>query len=69
MMDVMREWSISGVIFPAITGLFVLSLMLMWLLDMLFARLGVYRYVWHPALFKLSVFACLFCFTAFMVYQ
>jgi hypothetical protein len=43
--------------------------MLMWLLDMLFARLGVYRYVWHPALFKLSVFVCLFCFTAFMVYQ
>lgn len=68
-MDVMHEWSISGVIFPAITGIFVLCIVVLWLLDMLFGRLGVYRYVWHPALFKLSVFVCLFSFIALMVYQ
>ncbi|HEY0197538.1 MAG TPA: DUF1656 domain-containing protein [Rhodanobacter sp.] len=39
---------------------FLLCLLLMVLLDMLVGRLGLYRRVWHPSLFRLALFVCLF---------
>ncbi|HDZ16381.1 MAG TPA: DUF1656 domain-containing protein [Methylophaga aminisulfidivorans] len=65
----LREWSLAGATFPAITGLFVLSLLVLWLVDKLIGRMGVYRYVWHPSLFKLCLFVCIYSLSAFWVYQ
>jgi hypothetical protein len=30
-------------------------------LDLLISRLGWYRFVWHPALFRAALFTALFC--------
>jgi protein AaeX len=36
-------------------------------LDLLLARLGVYRLAWHPGLFRVALFAVLFCGVALLV--
>lgn len=36
-------------------------------LDLLLARLGVYRVAWHPGLFRVALFAVLFCGVALLV--
>jgi hypothetical protein len=36
-------------------------------LDLALARIGVYRHVWHPALFRLSLFVTLFCAASWLV--
>lgn len=63
-----RELAFMDVYFPTVTALFLLSLLLMWLLDRLLAYLGTYRYVWHPALLRVSLFVCIFGSTALFVY-
>ncbi len=54
------EVAIGGVLVPALLPVFLLCLLLMVLLDMLVGRLGLYRRVWHPSLFLLALFVCLF---------
>ena len=44
-------------------GLLVLAsalFVVFWLLDGLAARAGLYRYAWHPPLFRLAVYVCVF---------
>ena len=36
-------------------------------LDLALARIGAYRHVWHPALFRLSLFVSLFCVASWLV--
>lgn len=36
-------------------------------LDLLLARWGVYRLAWHPGLFRVALFAVLFCGVALLV--
>ncbi len=45
---------------PVLLPIFLLSLLLQWGLDWLVGRFGLYRYVWHPPLFRLALFACVF---------
>jgi len=40
--------------------LFVVSLLLLWLIDWVAGRFGLYRWVWHPSLFRLALFVCVF---------
>ncbi len=40
--------------------MFLFAFGLQWLLDGLLGRLGVYSRVWHPALFRFSLFVCIF---------
>lgn len=54
------EIAVSGVLVPALLPIFVGCALLMWLIDTLIGRFGLYRYVWHPPLFRLALFACLF---------
>ncbi|BCF93492.1 MULTISPECIES: DUF1656 domain-containing protein [Paraburkholderia] len=37
------------------------------MLDLLFARLGVYRYAWHPGLFRVALFAAMFSGVSLLV--
>ncbi|HET8899910.1 MAG TPA: DUF1656 domain-containing protein [Rhodanobacteraceae bacterium] len=54
------EVSIAGVLVPALLLVFLGCLLLMWLLDTVIGRLGLYRYAWHPPLVRLALFFCLF---------
>jgi steroid 5-alpha reductase family enzyme len=40
--------------------LFCVVCALLWALDAVAGRRGWYRYVWHPSLFRIAVFTCLF---------
>lgn len=55
-----REIAVFGFYLPTLLPLFLLAALLQWLIDSALARLGVYTRVWHPALFRFSLFVCLF---------
>ena len=35
-------------------------LLALWLVDTVVGRFGLYRFVWHPPLFRLALFVCMF---------
>lgn len=55
-----REIALSDVLVPGLLPIFVGCLLLLWLLDSVIGRYGLYRFVWHPPLFRLALFAGLF---------
>jgi protein AaeX len=55
-----REIELFGFFMPTLLPIFILAFGLQWLLDSLLARLGLYSHVWHPSLFRFSLFVCLF---------
>jgi hypothetical protein len=55
-----REIALGDALVPGLLVLFVLSLVLLWLLDWVAGRFGLYRLVWHPSLFRLALFVCVF---------
>ncbi len=55
-----RELPLFDALFPTLFLVFLLSMVLQCVLELIFSRLGLYRHVWHPPLFRLSVFACVF---------
>ncbi|URL58306.1 DUF1656 domain-containing protein [Luteibacter flocculans] len=55
-----REIALGDALVPGLLVLFVLALLVLWLLDGLAGRLGFYRLVWHPPLFRFAVFVCVF---------
>ncbi|WP_329741788.1 DUF1656 domain-containing protein [Dyella sp. A6] len=62
-----REIALSDVLMPGLLPVFIGSLLLMWLIDSLIGRYGLYRFVWHPPLFRLAVFAGLFSLAALLL--
>ena len=55
-----RETALAGVLMPGLLPVFIGCLLLMWMIDSLIGRYGLYRFVWHPPLFRLAVFVGLF---------
>lgn len=55
-----REFALLDALVPTLLIVFVLCVALQGALNVLFRRFGVYRHVWHPPLFQVSVFVCLF---------
>jgi len=55
-----REIALFDALVPTLLPIFLASLLLQWGLDWLGGRFGLYRYVWHPPLFRLALFACVF---------
>ena len=49
-----REMAVFGVYMPSVTLLLLITLAGSWLLDRGLAWLGLYEYVWHPTLFRVS---------------
>jgi Protein of unknown function (DUF1656) len=49
-----REIAFGGVLAPSVLLIFVFSLILLWCLDGIAGRFGLYRYVWHPPLFRIA---------------
>ena len=53
------EINLQGMYFPTLILLAILAFFMSKLLIYLLAKLGVYRWVWHPALFDFSLFIVL----------
>ncbi|WP_134629812.1 DUF1656 domain-containing protein [Pseudomonas aeruginosa] len=64
-----REIAIHGVYMPTLTLLFVIAAALTWGLDRIVASVGLYRFTWHPALFRVSLFACLYGGLSLTIYR
>lgn len=64
-----REITFFGVYLPSLTLLFLLTLLLGWALDRLFAWSGLYRHAWHPTLLRVGLFTCLYCALALTIYR
>ncbi len=58
------EFSVSGVFFSAILVTALTAYGLSLLLRIALVRVGAYRFVWHPALFDLSLFVVLWALIA-----
>lgn len=54
------EFSLAGIYLPAPLVLAVLSLPFYLLLDVVLARLGVYRRVLHPSLLRIALFVVVY---------
>lgn len=55
-----RELAFWGLSVPTLLLLFLLSLVAIALFDQLAGRFGWYRLMWHPSLFRVALFACIF---------
>ncbi len=53
------EFNLYGMYFPWLFVLGLLCMAVAWGLRRVLARLGFYRFVWHPALFDLALFIVL----------
>jgi hypothetical protein len=63
-----REFALGDALVPGLLAWFVVSLGLLWLVDWLAGRFGFYRHVWHPPLFRLAVFVCVFGSVALLLF-
>ena len=55
-----REIALFDALVPALLLVFVGCVILQFGIDWLFSRLRLYRYVWHPSLFRIALFFCIF---------
>jgi protein AaeX len=63
-----REIALGGIYVPGLLAWFVLSLVLLLLIDVVIGRFGLYRFVWHPSLFRLALFVCIFSSIGLLLY-
>jgi hypothetical protein len=64
-----REIAFHGLYMPSVTVLFLVAMVLAWALDRLLSDFDLYRFFWHPALLRLSLFVCIFGAMALTVYR
>lgn len=64
-----REIAFHGLYMPSVSVLFLIAMALAWALDRWLSALDVYRFFWHPALLRLSLFVCIFGAMALTVYR
>lgn len=64
-----REIALHGVYLPTVTLLFLIALGVTWGLDRVLAWIGLYRFTWHPALFRICLFVCLYGGMALFVHS
>jgi protein AaeX len=63
-----REIAFGDALIPGLLVWFVLSLALLLLIDVAIGRFGLYRFVWHPALFRIALFVCIFSSVGLLLY-
>ncbi|RQT55202.1 DUF1656 domain-containing protein [Burkholderia cepacia] len=61
------EVSFVSLLVPGLLPVFIGCGVAFWIVDRTIARAGLYRHVWHPALFRVSVFVCLFSGTGLLL--
>jgi hypothetical protein len=63
-----REVNLFGILVPSLLFIFLLSVAIHIGIDWLCGHFGVYRRVWHPALFRLCLLVCIFGALALLLY-
>ncbi|MDF3983747.1 DUF1656 domain-containing protein [Luteibacter sp. PPL201] len=63
-----REIALGDALVPGLLVVFVVSLLVLWALDAVAGRFGLYRLVWHPSLFRLAAFVCVFGAFAYFLF-
>jgi hypothetical protein len=53
------EFNVLGVYFAPIAPMMIVAWLLLWGLHRLAAFFGLFRYVWHPALFVFAIYVVL----------
>lgn len=61
------EVSFVSLLVPGLLPVFIGCGVAFWIVDRIISRVGLYRHVWHPALFRVSVFVCLFSGTGLLL--
>jgi len=56
----LRELALFGALAPSLLLYFLAAMLLFVIVDRLVARLGVYRFLWHPPLARFGLFLCVF---------
>jgi len=56
----LRELALFGALAPSLLLYFLTAMLLFVIVDRLVARLGVYRFLWHPPLARFGLFLCVF---------
>ena len=56
----LREFALFGALAPSLLLYFLAAILLFVIVDPLVARMGVYRFVWHPPLARFGLFLCMF---------
>jgi hypothetical protein len=64
-----REIAFHGIYMPTVSLMFLIAAVVAWAFDRLLSGLDVYRFFWHPALLRLSLFVCIFGAMALTVYR
>ncbi|QHM73630.1 p-hydroxybenzoic acid efflux pump operon protein AaeX [Mixta intestinalis] len=59
-MSVLPVIVVFGLSFPPIFFEIIVSLLLFWVVRRLLLPVGLYDFVWHPALFNTALYCCLF---------
>ncbi|HEY4145229.1 DUF1656 domain-containing protein [Pinirhizobacter sp.] len=55
-----REIALGDALVPSLLLVFLGSMALLWALDWVAGRYALYRHVWHPPLFRIAAFVCVF---------
>jgi hypothetical protein len=63
-----RELAVLDALVPTLMFAFLAAVAIILALDMAMVRFGLYRYVWYPALFRLTIFVCVFSSLGLWVY-
>ncbi|NNM81677.1 MAG: DUF1656 domain-containing protein [Burkholderiales bacterium] len=63
-----KEIALFDALVPSLVPAFLAASLLMLLLDRAFAKSGLYRRIWYPALFRASLFFCLFFSIGLCIY-
>ncbi|CAG9245624.1 DUF1656 domain-containing protein [Paraburkholderia unamae] len=64
-----RDIAVFEALIPTAVLLFFLGAALTWILDSALARIGVYRFVWHVSLFRVSLLVVVCCALGLVVYR
>lgn len=61
--------TLLGIQMPTLLPIFVVAAVLQILVDRIMSDAGIYKYVWHPGLFRTAVFVSLFSIPSLIIYN
>ena len=64
-----REIDVWSLLIPGLLPVLAACAVLFVMLDLVLAKLGFYRYTWHPALFRVALFAVVFSATSLLLWS
>jgi len=64
-----HDITLLGAYVPVLLALFFAGIVLSWVLDRILGYIGWYRLVWHPSLFRVRLFVCIFGALGLTVYR